>query len=80
MGQALAKQTAAEYLAWESLQQERHIYVRGEIFAMSGGTFEHNEITGNVFAALKPHLKGTPCKIGITDMRVSVEKADCYFT
>jgi Uma2 family endonuclease len=79
MGQALAKQTATEYLAWEPLQKERHIYVRGEIFAMSGGTFEHNEIAGNVFVALKSHLKGTPCKVGINDMRVAVEKAECYF-
>ncbi len=79
MGQALAKQTAAEYLAWEPFQKARHIFVRGEIFAMSGGTFEHNEVAGNVFVALKAHLKGTPCKVGINDMRVAVEKANCYF-
>jgi Uma2 family endonuclease len=79
MGEALAKQTAAEYLAWEPLQRDRHIYVRGEIFAMAGGTFEHNDITGNVYVSLKSHLKGTPCKIGVTDMRIAVEKADCYF-
>jgi Uma2 family endonuclease len=79
MGEALTKQTAAEYLAWEPMQKERHIYVRGEIFAMPGGTFEHSYIAGNLFIALKSHLKGTPCKVGINDMRVAVEKADCYF-
>jgi Uma2 family endonuclease len=79
MGQALAKQTVAEYLAWEPLQLERHIYVRGEIFAMSGGTFEHNEVSLSVAAAFKSHLRGTPCKVGINDMRVAIEKADCYF-
>ena len=79
MGQALSKQTSAEYLVWEPSQKERHIYVRGEIFAMSGGTFEHNEVTLSIAASLKNHLKGTPCKVGITDMRVAVQKADCYF-
>ncbi len=79
MGEALAKQTAVEYLAWEPKQEERHIYVRGEIFAISGGTFEHNEIALNLAVALKSHLKGAPCKVGINDMRVAVEKADCYF-
>lgn len=79
MAQVLAKQTATEYLAWESTQEERHIYVRGEIFAMSGGTFEHNEAAQSIAAHLKTHLKGTPCKVGINDMRVAVEKANCYF-
>ncbi len=78
MGQALVKQTATEYLAWEPTQEERHIYVRGEIFAMSGGTFEHNEVAGNILVALKTHLKGAPCKVGINNMRVAVENANCY--
>ena len=71
--------SAADFLTWEEQQTERHMFVRGEVFAMSGGTAEHNEATINAALALKQHLKGTPCKVFITDMRLRVEAADCYY-
>ena len=33
--------TYAEYLALEDVSPERHEYLRGEVYAMSGGTPEH---------------------------------------
>jgi hypothetical protein len=48
------------------------MFVRGEVFAMSGGTAKHNEATGTSYAELKQHHKGTPCKVFVTDMRLRV--------
>ena len=81
MGNAarIPKLSAADYLTWEVKQSERNIFVRGEVFAMSGGTAEHNEATIDAAIALKRHLKGTSCKVFATDMRLRVETADCYY-
>jgi Uma2 family endonuclease len=50
------------YLAWEEKQAERHEFYRGEIFAMASGSRAHAEVCGNVFAALRSHVKGTSCR------------------
>ena len=71
--------SGADYLAWEAEQSERHIYVRGEVFSMAGGTAEHNSAALNVALALNQHLKGTPCKVFIGDMRLHVQAANCYY-
>lgn len=74
-----AKMSAAEYLAWEAAQPERHMFVFGEVFAMAGGTKGHNEAAGGVYIALRLHLKGSPCRAYIGDVRVSVSAAEAYF-
>ncbi|MBC7681988.1 MAG: Uma2 family endonuclease, partial [Ferruginibacter sp.] len=70
---------ADTYLAWEVTQIERHEYFQGEIFAMAGATENHNTASGNAYIALRSHLKGTPCKVFISDMRVQVAAVDAYF-
>ncbi len=70
MGLPLARLTADEFLAWELKQTSRHQFYDGEIFAMPGGTAEHNSAALNTATELKQHLKGTPCKTFMSDMRV----------
>lgn len=67
------------YLAWEDEQTERHEYLAGEVFAMSGSTDAHYTITLNTAAALKHALTGDPCRTFVTGMRVRVEAADAIF-
>ena len=71
--------SSADYLAWEGEQAERHMFVRGEVFSMAGGTAEHNLVAGDTFATLRQHLKGTPCQVFIGDMRLHISAADCYY-
>lgn len=79
--------SAAAYLAWEATQTERHEYFQGEVFAMSGGTQNHNTVALNAVFALRQHLKGAACKVFMADVRVLIkahEKAqdhaeDIYF-
>ena len=71
--------TAEDYLAWEELQEEKHEYVNAEVFAMGGARREHVVVAGNIFAALKQHLRGTPCQVYISDMKLSVEQVDAFY-
>lgn len=72
MGQAAEKlrMTAEEYLAFERASEERHEFVDGEIFAMSGGTWEHNLIAANVVGELRQILLEHPCHVQGADMKI----------
>lgn len=49
------------YLEGEKSSEIRHEYVDGEIYAMAGGSDAHARISGNTFALLKAHLRGSGC-------------------
>lgn len=68
-----------DYLTWEASQAERHEYVDGEVFAMSGASDAHGTCAGNLFAALHAKLRGGPCKPFIADMKVRVERVNSFF-
>lgn len=67
------------YLDWEAQQQEKHEYLDGEVLAMAGASEAHVTITGNVFIALRSHLRGSPCSVFISDMKLRVESVNAYF-
>ena len=71
--------TYDDYLEWENHQPERHEYIRGEVFAMSGTSDRHNEISLNLATLLRQHLRGTPCRVYMADVKTRVETADCCF-
>ena len=71
--------SAAEYLAWEAAQPERHEYVNGEVFAMAGAEDRHVTVTMNLAFALRQHLSGSPCRTYMSDMRLHVAAANSYF-
>src|SRR5262245_43553792 len=64
--------TFAEYLALEARSDIRHEFVNGEIFAMAGGTPEHGRLTANVILELGSALRGQPCAVLTSDVRVRV--------
>ncbi len=72
------KFTPEEYFAWEEQQLERHEYIDGEVYAMSGGTIAHGDIAGNFLTLLKTHLRGSGCKTLNSDCRVSIVGATKY--
>ncbi|MDZ7589162.1 MAG: Uma2 family endonuclease [Rubrivivax sp.] len=71
--------TADEFLAWDSTQTIKHEFVRGEVFAMAGAHEAHVTAMGNVYNALRQHLKGSPCRTFLTDMKLRVEAADAFY-
>jgi Uma2 family endonuclease len=42
----LPRFTPEEYFAWEERQLEKHEYIGGEVYAMTGGTKNHSNFVG----------------------------------
>ena len=71
--------SAEQYLEDEERADVRHEYLGGLVYAMAGASDEHNTIAGNMFARLKGHLRGGPCRVYISDMKARVEAADVFY-
>ncbi|MCP4702923.1 MAG: Uma2 family endonuclease [Gammaproteobacteria bacterium] len=72
MQQAVKTISREEYLALEEKSGIKHEFYQGEIFVMSGGTFNHASICGNIYSALKTKLRGKQCTPMNSDMRIRV--------
>ncbi len=70
--------TIDEYLAQETQSEERHEYYRGEIRRMTGGTPNHNQISGNLYAHLNFALKRQPYRVFVTDQRLWIPNPEIY--
>ncbi len=71
--------TVAEYLAWEAEQPFKHEYINGDVYAMAGGTLPHNDIAVNLTSVLRNSLRGTGCKVRMSDAKVKVAANGPYF-
>ena len=79
MGVPAEKLTLNGFLDWENAQTGRHEFFQGDIFAMTGARRTHGEVVGNLFAALKQHLRGSPCRAYMEGMKLQVaDDAVCY--
>ena len=58
------------YLAWEADQPIRYELVDGQVYAMGGGTANHDTICNNLRAALHAQLRGKPCRVQGPDLKV----------
>lgn len=67
--------TAQEYLAFERGSAEKHEYMDGELFAMTGASRNHNLIAVSAYAMLYAQLRQRPCEIYPSDMRVKTRSA-----
>ena len=66
-----------DYLAAErECIGEKHEYVAGQVFAMTGATYNHNVITANLARKLGNQLEPRPCVVLSNDMRLRIETAD----
>lgn len=61
----------ADYLAWEETQTERHEFVGGVAYAMTGGKQGHHEVTANAFAELR-RIYGDHCRVYSQGFKVRV--------
>jgi len=76
--------TEEEYLAKEALADEKHEYLNGFVYRlhadpitqMAGASDAHVKVTGNAYYALKTQLRGSPCSLYMTDMRVKIDSKD----
>ncbi|MFT4927410.1 MAG: Uma2 family endonuclease [Phenylobacterium sp.] len=66
-----------DYLVGEPLSDVKHEFINGAVYAMAGGTKDHNTICGNIFGEWRQQLKGQPCRPFFAD--VMVKAASHYF-
>lgn len=70
--------TLDEYFEMEKHSEAHHEYYYGDIYAMSGGTLNHNRIINNLIMLFDSRLK-EDCESFFSDVRVQIEK-ECYYT
>ncbi len=70
--------TAEEYLALEIESDTRSEFRDGEIVPITGGTPEHNAITGMLLFLLKAALRKQPYSIFMTDQRLQIPNTALY--
>ncbi len=64
--------TPEQYLEAEREADFKSEYFSGQIFAMAGGTPEHSAIGTNIAGELRSRLRGKPCQVYNSDLRVTV--------
>jgi Uma2 family endonuclease len=70
--------TPEEYLELDRASQFRNEYYNGHMYAMSGGSVPHAIIIGNLTRETGNVLKGRPCFVAPSDLRVGVSPDGLY--
>ncbi len=70
--------TPEEYLALEEMEDYRSEYYNGEVFAMAGGSANHNRIGLNVAAMFNMVFENRSCEAFMSDMRLMVKQVGLY--
>jgi Uma2 family endonuclease len=65
----------SEYLALEEMSPVRHEFIRGDIFAMAGGTPEHAALAAAVLRLVGNRLPAG-CRTYTSDLRVRIASSD----
>jgi Uma2 family endonuclease len=64
-----------DYLTEERHSEIRHEYLGGVTYVMAEVSSEHNLIAGNLAATLRQHLRGKPCQVFMSDVKVRLRLA-----
>ena len=70
--------TAKEYLEIERAAAFKSEYYKGEMFAMAGTSYDHARIVSNLTVSIGYFLRGKPCDIIGSDLRVHMAKNSLY--
>jgi Uma2 family endonuclease len=71
--------SAEDYLRLEAESPIKHEYSDGMAYAMAGASDEHVTITGNLFALLRSHVRGSQCRVYMADMKVRIETRNRFY-
>jgi Uma2 family endonuclease len=70
--------TEEQYFEIEESSDERHEYLRGEMFPMEASSLPHATITPNLIMTLGGQLKGSSCRVYTNTLRVAVSPTGLY--
>ena len=68
-----------DYLRLEAESPIKHEYIDGKVYAMAGANDSHVTIVGNLITLLRPHIRGTGCRVYMSDMKARVEAKNRFF-
>jgi Uma2 family endonuclease len=71
--------TPEEYLALEREAEFKSEYVDGVVYAFAGGSPRHNLIVANIIITLGLQLRGRPCRVYPSDLKVRIPNAKRFF-
>jgi Uma2 family endonuclease len=67
-----------EYLDAERRAECKSEYLDGKVYALSGASRKHNLIVVNLVGELRQQLRGRPCEVYPSDMRLRVSETGLY--
>lgn len=70
---ARQRYTFRQYVDLEQLSPVKHEFLDGQVWAMAGGTPDHAAVAVNVPALLSQRLRGKPCRVFSSDLRIRVK-------
>jgi Uma2 family endonuclease len=71
--------TPEEYLQIEAQSPIKHEYIDGQIYAMAGASDPHVTIAGNLLPLLRSHVRGSGCRVYISDMKTRIETLNRFY-
>jgi len=66
-------------MKYENAATHKHEYRDGEVVAMAGNTFDHCVIAMNFGRELSNALKGKPCRVLDSNLRIGIPNSARYF-
>jgi Uma2 family endonuclease len=66
------------YFAWEEKQLEKHEYLDGQVYAMSGGSVNHGRIAIKLTSLFDTHLANGGCITANSDIKVNIVGTSNY--
>ncbi|WP_247237270.1 Uma2 family endonuclease [Telluribacter sp. SYSU D00476] len=80
MGEAITTThlSAEAYFDWEAHNEIRHEFYRGEVFAMAGGTLNHNRLVDNAKDILKGFFRPKGCSVFSENVKLEVLRNEYY--
>jgi Uma2 family endonuclease len=70
--------TPEEYFVWEAKQREKHEYINGQVYAMSGGSVNHGRIAIRLTAMFDTHVENSGCITGNSDIKINIIETTNY--
>jgi Uma2 family endonuclease len=67
-----------QYLEAERRAETKSEYLAGQVFALAGASERHNLIVANLIMEIGRQLKGRPCRVYPSDMRLRVSETGFY--
>jgi Uma2 family endonuclease len=72
------RHSIAEYIRRERDALDKHEYRDGQILLMAGGTADHSLIVANAIREIGNRLKGKPCHVYDSNLRVRIPRTILY--